>query len=80
MTIRKNTMHSYTVDIRPDGRNGKRYSKKFSTKTEATKYEKYILSQYHDKARIEKPKDTRRISALVPLWFKYHGSQLIKRR
>ncbi|KGJ98140.1 phage integrase [Thalassotalea sp. ND16A] len=76
MSIKKLAVNSYSVDIRPDGRNGKRYRKKFPTKTEALKYEKYILSQYHDKAWLEKPKDTRRISALIPLWYKHHGSQL----
>jgi len=75
MTIRKNES-GFLVDVRPDGRDGKRYRKKFETKAEALKYEKYILSQHHNKDWLDKPKDIRRISELIPLWFKHHGSQL----
>jgi integrase len=76
MSIKKQSDNSYLVDIRPNGRNGKRYRKKLVTKSEAVKYEKYILSQYHQKEWLEKPKDHRRISELIPIWFKYHGMHL----
>jgi len=75
MTVKK-IDSGFIVDVRPDGRNGKRYRKKFNTKAEALKFEKFILSQHHNKEWLDKPKDTRRISELIPLWYKHHGSQL----
>jgi len=76
MSIKKQPDNSYLIDIRPSGRNGKRYRKKFSTKGEALKYEKYILSQHHNKDWLDTPKDTRKLSELIPLWFLHYGSQL----
>jgi integrase len=76
MSIKKQPDNSYLVDLRPDGYNGKRYRKAFDTKTEASQYEKYILSRYHNKEWQEKPKDNRKLSELIPLWYKYHGVHL----
>jgi len=76
MTIKKQPDNTYLVDIRPSGRNGKRYRKKFPSKTEALKYEKYILAQHHDKKWLDAPKDTRKISELIPLWYKHWGAHL----
>ncbi|PAJ71164.1 integrase, partial [Pseudoalteromonas sp. NBT06-2] len=72
MTIKK-IDSGFLVDIRPDGRNGKRYRKKFDTKAEALKFEKFILSQHHNKDWLEKPKDTRRISELIPIWYMHNN-------
>ncbi|MGI2131488.1 phage integrase [Shewanella baltica] len=66
----------YRVDIRPSGRNGKRYRRTFDTKTEATKYEKFILSQHHNKDWLDAPIDRRPLLELIDLWFHFHGKNL----
>lgn len=76
MSIKKVSQNNYLVDVRSSGRNGKRYRKKFDTKTEVQAYEKYILAQHHNKEWVDRPKDTRNISELIPLWWLHHGSQL----
>jgi len=76
MSVKKQPDNTYLVDIRPSGRSGKRYRKKFTSKNEALKYEKFILAQHHNKDWIDKPKDTRKISDLIPLWYKHYGAHL----
>jgi hypothetical protein len=76
MSISKLDDGKYLVDVRPSGRNGKRYRRKFPSKGEAQKYEKYILAQHHNKEWLDAPKDTRRISELIPLWYLHYGSKL----
>lgn len=73
----KSLKDGYLVDIRPNGREGKRFRKKFSTKYEAMQYEKWILSQHHNKEWVSQPSDRRNLSELIDLWWKYHG-QLMK--
>ncbi len=46
-------IRSYEVDCRPQGRNGKRYRKKFTTKGEAQKYERWLLSTQNQKGWVE---------------------------
>ncbi|MEC4725659.1 tyrosine-type recombinase/integrase [Shewanella sp. D64] len=75
MTITKQEK-GYLVDIRPSGRNGKRYRRTFSTKTEATKYEKFVLSQHHNREWLDTPTDRRPLTELVELWFQFHGKSL----
>lgn len=66
----------YRVDVRPSGRNGKRYRRTFETKTEAAKYEKYILSQHHNKEWLDAPIDRRPLLELIERWFHLHGKNL----
>lgn len=73
----KSIKGGYLVDIRPSGVKGKRFRKKFAIKSEAIQYEKWILSQHHNKEWISQPSDRRYLSALIDLWWKYHG-QLMK--
>ncbi len=44
MTIKKDG-DKWLEDVRPTGRDGKRYSKSFDKKSEALAYEKYILAK-----------------------------------
>jgi site-specific recombinase XerD len=76
MSIKKLDDGRYEVDIRPQGRYGKRIRRKFAKKHEATAFERYVLANQHDKAWIEKPKDARRLSELIQLWWIYHGQNL----
>lgn len=77
MSIKKLESGEWLVDCRPDGRAGARVRKKFRTKNEAMVFERRLMG---DGARGEfekKPKqDERRLSDLVSLWFKLHGSHL----
>lgn len=76
MSIKKLDDGRYEVDMRPQGRNGKRIRRKFAKKHEATAFERYVLANQHDKAWIEKPKDARPLSELIELWWLYHGQNM----
>lgn len=73
----KSLPDGYRVDIRPDGRKGKRIRKKFVTKSEAIQYERWVLSTQHNKPWADKPADRRSLTELIKLWWKHHG-QLLK--
>ncbi|VEI68093.1 Tyrosine recombinase XerD [Serratia quinivorans] len=73
MAIKKLEDGRYEVDIRPNGRNGKRIRRKFDRKHEAQAFEKYITVSYHDKEWLSKPADKRPLSELVKLWWNYFG-------
>lgn len=66
----------YRVDIRPQGREGKRIRKLFATKKEAQQYERYALATQNNKDWLEKPADRRPLTELIELWWKYHGQTL----
>jgi len=68
MTIKKEG-DKWLVDIRPAGRTGKRYRRKFDKKSEALAYEKHILSTAHEKEWLDTPKDKRRLSELIEIWW-----------
>lgn len=76
MTIIKQENGSYLVDVRPQGRNGKRIRKKFPTKHEALRFEKFTLATQHNKQWLEKPADRRPLHELIELWWKHHGHTL----
>ncbi|EIX7350025.1 tyrosine-type recombinase/integrase [Escherichia coli] len=59
--------------MRPDGRKGRRIRKKFSTKSDAVLYERWVLAQQHNNEWKSTPADHRPLSALIELWWKYHG-------
>lgn len=61
MSIKKEGK-KWLVDLRPQGRNGKRYRHQFDTKLEATQYEKHVLATAHNKEWLEKPADRRSLS------------------
>lgn len=76
MTITKLDDRKYRVDVRPQGRNGKRHRKTFTTKDEAVRYEKFMLATGHSKGWLEKPVDRRPLTELIELWWKHHGTTL----
>lgn len=84
MTIKKDD-DKWHVDIRPAGRNGPRFRKKFDKKAEAIAYEKHILASHHNKEWLGLPEDKRNLSELIEIWWqkagqfkktstKYHGN------
>ncbi len=45
----KSTPEGYLVDIRPQGREGKRIRKRFKTKSEAQQFERWVIATEHNK-------------------------------
>jgi len=77
MTIKKKgTM--WAVDIRPAGRDGRRFRKTFVSQAEAKHYEKHVIAEYKDEQPWEKntKKDNRKLSDIAQDWYKFHGYTL----
>ena len=73
----KPTETGWQVDIQPGGRGSKRYRKTFKTKAEAIAWERHMQAKVQaDPEWQPAKKDIRRLSDLVELWFKFHGSGL----
>lgn len=73
----KKTLKGWLVDIRPEGRNGKRIRKTLSTKSEALRFESFVKSQaLHGLPWNSQPQDMRRLSDLCHAWYNLHGHTL----
>ncbi len=66
----------YRVDVRPQGRNGKRYRKTFKTKAEAQQYERWLVSTRNNNEWLDKPRDSRTLAELIESWNIRHGQYL----
>lgn len=76
MAIRK-IKTGWQVDIQPGGRGFKRYRKTFKTKAEAKRFELKVSERVASGEGYEPPrKDHRRLSELVELWYRHHGTSL----
>lgn len=76
MSIKK-VGEKWKVDVYPNGRQGKRVRKKFDTKIEAQRFEKYVLNKSFENKDWNPAKlDNRLLSELIPLWYKSHGQHL----
>lgn len=73
MSIKRLDDGRYEVDVRPQGADGKRIRRKFSTKGEAQTFERHVLVNYHNKEWLEKPADRRKLTELLDRWWIYHG-------
>ncbi|ELT3494373.1 phage integrase [Citrobacter portucalensis] len=74
MSIKKLDGGRYEVDIRPAGRDGKRIRRRFSKKSEAQAFEKYIRFSQHEKAWLSRPADNRPLSVLRDEWWTVRGA------
>ncbi len=73
----KKTEAGWLVDSQPAGRGGKRFRKTFKTQAEAKAYEAWLTTQVNQDAKWQpERRDTRKLSALVDLWFTHHGTGL----
>lgn len=76
MTIKKSG-EKWLVDLYPNGRSGKRIRKRFDTKIEAQRFERYVLSQAHEDKEWNPGKiDNRHLSELIEIWFNTKGIHL----
>lgn len=76
MTIKKDG-DKWLVDLYPEGRSGKRVRKKFDTRAEAARFEKFVLSAVHQgKDWNTSKRDSRHLNELIDIWFKAKGSYL----
>lgn len=73
MSIKKLSDGRYEVDIRPDGRNGKRIRRRFNKRHEAAAFERHAISNHNDKPWLNKPSDARPLKDLIELWWKLIG-------
>jgi integrase len=76
MSIKSLGSEGYMVDVRPQGREGKRVRKKFKTKAEAQQYERWVIATQNSKDWVEKPSDQRPLRELIELWSMHHGQNL----
>jgi site-specific recombinase XerD len=77
MGVEKQSDGQWKADVRPTGANGKRYRRVFKTKGEALRWSAWVISKKQvDHSWNPKRKDQRRLSELIDLWFRLHGSQL----
>ena len=73
MTVKLLDGGRYKVDIRPRGATGRRIQRIFKKKADAVAFEKYVISNMHDKDWLDKPTDHRRLSELLDRWWELHG-------
>lgn len=67
----------WQVNIQPGGRSGKRVKKTFKTKAEALAWERYTRAKVQINPEwVPAKKDQRRLSDLIDLWYRHHGSGL----
>lgn len=73
----KKTEKGYMVDIRPNGRDGRRFRKTLPTMSEARAYEKHIITKHQNPEEWQRPAaDNRTLGELINKWFDLHGQQL----
>jgi site-specific recombinase XerD len=76
MTIKKSG-DKWLVDMYANGRAGKRIRKKFDTRVEAARFEKFALASISQEKDWNPSKsDNRKISELIEIWFKLCGIHL----
>lgn len=76
MSVKSLPTGGWMVDVRPQGRNGKRIRKKFLTKAEAQQYERWIIGKMNNKEWLPSYQDKRPFSEFIDMWWKYHGRTL----
>ncbi|MFC3282838.1 phage integrase, partial [Litchfieldella rifensis] len=73
----KKTATGWCVDVRPDGRFGRRVRKTFKTKAEAKRFEDYLRGKAAaGEPYMPKKRDRRRLLDLIQIWYDFHGISL----
>lgn len=73
MSVKKLDDGRYLLDIRPQGRKGKRVRKVFDKKSVAIATERYIMANAEKREYIQGCRDRRTLGDLLDLWWMYHG-------
>ncbi len=76
MAIKKLPSGKWQAQLFPNGRDGKRIRKLFTTKGEALAYERHIKEQAEDKPWLGEKTDRRLLIDLVETWYNAHGVTL----
>ncbi|RKR78180.1 phage integrase [Marinobacter nauticus] len=75
--IKKLPSGRWQVDIQPGGRGQKRVRKSFDSKTEAQRFERWVLSQHDSGTPIPQlKKDRRKLLDVLETWYLAHGKYL----
>lgn len=72
----KKIKSKWIIDIRPNGKHGKRIIRKFDTKAEALRFEAFAKASAVNEPWNPKAVDKRRLSELARIWFDGHGKHL----
>lgn len=73
MSIKKLDDGRYMLDIRPDGRNGKRIRKAYTKKSLALAAERYYMAMAEKREFVSGYRDRRTLSDLLEEWWLLHG-------
>ncbi|WP_426577998.1 phage integrase [Xenorhabdus stockiae] len=66
----------YKVDVRPQGRSGRRVQRIFKKKADAVAFERHILANANNQDWKPHEKDFRKLSELFEIWWNYEGRNL----
>lgn len=76
MTIRKQPNGKWLCECYPNGRDGKRVRKQFTTKGEAVAFENFTMEEVNKKPWLGEKEDRRRLSELIDQWHSLYGQTL----
>ena len=76
MTIKALEGGRYKVDIRPQGREGKRVQRVFKKKADAVAFERHVMMTANNEEWKGEPRDFRSLSEIVDIWWAYEGCNL----
>jgi len=76
MSIKEQTDGNWLVDMYPFGRGGRRVRKRFTTKAEAIRFEKYINTTAKTDGWLDTANDGLRLNDLIEIWYNLHGQAL----
>lgn len=76
MSITQQSDGYHLVEMYPFGRNGRRIRKRFSTKSEALRFEAYIGKKAKQEGWLEEINETERLNDLIETWHNLHGQTL----
>lgn len=76
MSIKKLGDNRYKVDVRPQGRNGRRIQRLFNKKADAMAFERHIMLTANNEEWRPHTRDYRTLSEIIECWWKYKGEYL----
>ena len=74
--LKDNSKKPWLCECYPQGREGKRIRKRFSTKGEAIAFERFTMREIEDKPWLGQKEDNRRLTDLIKYWKLAHGMTL----